>query len=333
MAKSITVKTTAYGPPWDSMEGSGTTSTGVKLKAGQQKLVVAVDPTVIPYGTKLKIPGNPLGNDNLVFTAADTGGAFQGGTNKLDFFIAGKGSEANHDRLNNWGVKNLKAYIVGRGSPTSVGTLAGQTGAAKPAGKTVTTTTTKIPGTSTTTTDDSAHRAAILGFIQSNPSNSLAAALNVKANPVTSSTVTTPGKTLTSTKTTGTSKTAGDALAKVVKRANVVNDKHLPYLWGGGHGAKVNNVHKATPVDCSGAVSEALHINPRVSGDLANWGKPGAGKNVTIYANGTHTFLEINGHFWGTSSSNPGGGAGWIPKSNFDQAYLSTFTKRHPAGM
>jgi len=123
MSKRIRIKTTAYGPPWDSMEGGGITSTGVKLRAGQQKLVVAVDPTVIPYGTKLKIPGNPFGDDNLIFTAADTGGAFQGGTNKVDFFVAGKGNETNHDRLNNWGVKDLTAIIVGKGSPRDVALL------------------------------------------------------------------------------------------------------------------------------------------------------------------------------------------------------------------
>ena len=113
-----TFTTTAYGPPWNAMEGTGITSKGVKLKAGQQKLVVAVDPTVIPYGTKLKIWPNPFGDRNLVFTAADTGGAFQGGVRKIDFFIA-SGRKAQ----NNWGVRKAQVKVVGRGSPKDVSIL------------------------------------------------------------------------------------------------------------------------------------------------------------------------------------------------------------------
>ena len=113
-----TFTTTAYGPPWNAMEGTGVTSKGVKLRKGQQKLVVAVDPSVIPYGTKLKIWPNPFGDKNLVFTAGDTGGAFQGGKRKIDFFIA-SGRKAQ----NAWGVRQAQVKIVGRGSPKDIATL------------------------------------------------------------------------------------------------------------------------------------------------------------------------------------------------------------------
>lgn len=109
---------TAYGPPWDAMEGTGITSKGVNLKKGVQKLVVAVDPTVIPYGTKLKIWPNPFGDRNLVFTAADTGGAFQGGVKKIDFFVASGRKDQNR-----WGRRNVSVKIVGRGSPKDVAIL------------------------------------------------------------------------------------------------------------------------------------------------------------------------------------------------------------------
>jgi hypothetical protein len=118
--------------------------------------------------------------------------------------------------------------------------------------------------------------------------------------------------------------------SKIVRRADRIDSKHLPYAWGGGHGGKVK---EGTPVDCSGAVSEVLGVDPRVSGEFTKWGKGGRGKNVTIYANGEHVLMEINGHFWGTSNSNPGGGAGWIPRTAISKAYLSRFTARHPAGM
>src|SRR5205823_5815289 len=38
---------------------------------------------------------------------------------------------------------------------------------------------------------------------------------------------------------------------------------------------------------------------------------PGKGA-VTIYANASHVYMSINGHYFGTSGSNPGGGAGWF---------------------
>lgn len=88
---------TAYGPPWNAENGSGTTATGVKLPAaptGQigPPYLVAVDPSVIPLGSKLKIWPNPTGDPNVVWTAADTGGAIQG--NRIDFLdLAGRASQ------------------------------------------------------------------------------------------------------------------------------------------------------------------------------------------------------------------------------------------------
>lgn len=125
----------------------------------------------------------------------------------------------------------------------------------------------------------------------------------------------------------GTKQPTGDYAA----RAGALNAQRLPYKWGGGHGGRVNP-NKAQPLDCSGAVSAVLGINPRVSGELAKWGKPGRGKRVTVYANGHHTLLEIDGHFFGTSASNPGGGAGWIPRAQISNQYLKGFTARHPPG-
>lgn len=122
-------------------------------------------------------------------------------------------------------------------------------------------------------------------------------------------------------------------LQAMIDEANRIDAAKMPYEWGGGHGRKLIRGKDLTPVDCSGAVSQVLGIDPRVSGALASWGAPGKGKSVTIYANATHVLMEIDGHFWGTSKSNPGGGAGWIPSSAVSAAYLSKFTARHPPGM
>ena len=77
----------------------------------------------------------------------------------------------------------------------------------------------------------------------------------------------------------------------------------LPSAW-----PSCNNA----PLDCSAAVSKVLGIDPRVSGDFERFGSPGRAPKggVTIYANKGHVLMEIGGRFWGTSKSNPNGGAG-----------------------
>lgn len=78
---------TAYGPPWDATNGTGRTATGIQLAGnptGQAgPFYVAVDPSVIPLGSKLKACPNPFGDCSIVFQAQDTGGAIKG--SRLDF--------------------------------------------------------------------------------------------------------------------------------------------------------------------------------------------------------------------------------------------------------
>lgn len=74
---------TSYGPPWGGIQGTGVTATGVNLKGNPHTYGVAVDPSVIPLGTKLKITPNPFGYGGT-FTAFDTGGAIKG--KRIDFY-------------------------------------------------------------------------------------------------------------------------------------------------------------------------------------------------------------------------------------------------------
>ena len=108
------------------------------------------------------------------------------------------------------------------------------------------------------------------------------------------------------------------------------NGSYRRYLLGGGHAGRAN-INDPVPLDCSGAVSAVLGIDPRVSGDFEKWGRPGDGgsRGVTIAANPTHVLMKINGHWFGTSRSNPGGGAGWIPQNVISPQYLKNFTLRH----
>jgi hypothetical protein len=152
-----------------------------------------------------------------------------------------------------------------------------------------------------------------------------------------------PGRKVTTTKTTAgvggqAASTGGaDLQSKLISRANALDKRNnagkLPYAWGGGHAAKTS-AYSGTPVDCSGAVSSVLGINPKVSGQFESWGQPGEGGTATIYANSHHVLMKVRGrdgqwHFFGTSASNPGGGAGWIPAKNISQDYLHGFTARH----
>lgn len=92
----ITVTATAYTP---SCAGcSGITATGLNVKANPHAKVIAVDPSVIPLGTKVHIEG--FG----VYTAADTGGAIKG--KRIDILMATK-----HTALQ-FGRKQLKITIL-----------------------------------------------------------------------------------------------------------------------------------------------------------------------------------------------------------------------------
>lgn len=94
--KEIIVKATAYTA---SCEGcSGITATGVNIKDNPDEKVIAVDPKVIPLGSKVYVEG--FGEA----TAADTGGAIKG--NRIDVFIPSEND------AKDFGVKRLKVTIL-----------------------------------------------------------------------------------------------------------------------------------------------------------------------------------------------------------------------------
>src|ERR1044072_1721516 len=73
---------------------------------------------------------------------------------------------------------------------------------------------------------------------------------------------------------------SGDVMG-MLRKAAAWDKAKVPYLWGGGHGSIAK---PGQPVDCSGYVSAVLGLDsPQVSGNLAGWGKPGKGRNVTVY--------------------------------------------------
>ena len=88
----IEMEATAYTP--DDGGGHGITASGIPARRG----VVAVDPRVIPLGTRLYVSGYGLA------LAADTGGAIQG--ERIDLCMEGRGEASRYGR------QDVKVYVL-----------------------------------------------------------------------------------------------------------------------------------------------------------------------------------------------------------------------------
>ncbi|WFD10475.1 3D domain-containing protein [Tepidibacter hydrothermalis] len=99
--KSLTASVSAYTAGFESTgkrpgdKGYGKTRMGTTVRPG----VIAVDPKVIPLGSKVYIPH--LG---MTCVAEDTGGAIKG--NKIDVYMSSL------SKANRFGRKNLKVYVL-----------------------------------------------------------------------------------------------------------------------------------------------------------------------------------------------------------------------------
>ena len=95
-SKTMTVTATAYTAYCEGC--SGVTAAGIDLKANPDAKVIAVDPSVIPLGTKVYVEGYGYA------TAADTGGAIKG--NKIDVFIPTQSAALS------WGKRQVEIQIL-----------------------------------------------------------------------------------------------------------------------------------------------------------------------------------------------------------------------------
>ena len=77
----------------------------------------------------------------------------------------------------------------------------------------------------------------------------------------------------------------------------------------------------------------AAHLlsGPVVSGDLTNWGAPGPGRWITVFANAGHTFMYIAGLRFDTVALAQTGSR-WSDRSATEPD-LRTFAVRHPPGL
>lgn len=146
---------------------------------------------------------------------------------------------------------------------------------------------------------------------------------------------------------------SGSSYEDAYNTAWAIDKKRYPYVWGGGH------LHAGSPdtgsagvahdeltgrehigYDCSGSTAAVLLAGgmlPRewrngvpISGVMARqWGSPGRGRYMTLWANDQHVFVEFHGmtsankteHFgtgrWGKNWSGPGFNPNLHPKAGF----------------
>lgn len=94
--KEMTVTATAYTAYCEGC--SGTTAIGIDLRANPNQKVIAVDPNIIPLGSRVWVEGYGEA------IAGDTGGAIKG--NKIDVFIPSQ------NQALEWGRKKVKVKIL-----------------------------------------------------------------------------------------------------------------------------------------------------------------------------------------------------------------------------
>jgi hypothetical protein len=120
---------------------------------------------------------------------------------------------------------------------------------------------------------------------------------------------------------------APPAVQEVIHAGNMISK--TPYKWGGGHGRWLDSGY-----DCSGSVSFALFAGglvgaPMTSGGYMNWGKPGPGRWITVYANAGHVYMAVAGLRFDTSGRSSRLGSRWQPVMRSGGG----FAVRHPAGL
>jgi len=123
---------------------------------------------------------------------------------------------------------------------------------------------------------------------------------------------------------------AEDRAGRAVDRMESAGDRiaKRAYVYGGGHAS-----FDASGYDCSGSVSYVLHAaglleTPLASGALTTYGRPGRGHHVTVYANGGHVFMTIDGRRFDTIAFKASGSR-WSDSVGSTDGYVA----RHPPGL
>lgn len=103
-SKVIDMKATAYSASAEENAWGAVDYFGNPLKLG----TIAVDPSVIPLGTKVYISGYNfagLPQGGMIATATDAGSAIKG--NRIDIFVPGS-----RDSVSKFGIQQVKLYVL-----------------------------------------------------------------------------------------------------------------------------------------------------------------------------------------------------------------------------
>jgi peptidoglycan hydrolase-like protein with peptidoglycan-binding domain len=143
--------------------------------------------------------------------------------------------------------------------------------------------------------------------------------------PTTDTADTTDTGAATGTTSSTTSLSVETALSEMIAAANQIAT--LPYIWGGGHGSWISPGY-----DCSGSVSYVLHAAgllsvPEDSSALEDYGAPGPGQYITIYADAGHAWMTIEGRRFDTVALSEDGSR-WASGGGEFAGYVV----RHPVG-
>jgi hypothetical protein len=137
---------------------------------------------------------------------------------------------------------------------------------------------------------------------------------------------------------------APPAVKVAIAAANQIHTKRYS-VYPDGHAVHYGPLSTLWPAyDCSGTVSYVLYraglhsINADVSGTLESWGKPGPGRWITVYANSTHTFIDIAGLAFDTADYGgpnlpAGSGPRWRQNPTGNLADGLSYVVRHPEGL
>ncbi len=297
---------TAYGPPWDAMNGSGVTATGLNLTGGRPAYEIAVDPAVIPLQTFEHVTPNPFGTRHA-FYAGDTGGAIIG--QHVDIYDwQGRAAQ------DAWGVRHV---TVTPAPNPGTGSLLGEI----------------TPTAATTQPPDSTASGGVGGC--SAPGGPLPLTPGQTAKILPSGLAAAPQDAPRAVK------LAIAAGNQLIAKPYIYGGGHGQPLTqlDAGYDCSGSTSYVLHGAGIFGNYAED-------STGLESYGQAGAGHWITLYANSAHVFINVAGIVLDTAwyapvqPTTPGSGPRWQPASIIPAQYAGDqaagnggFVQRHPAGL
>ncbi len=113
------------------------------------------------------------------------------------------------------------------------------------------------------------------------------------------------------------------------------------YLYGGGHGQRLDTITYTQGLDCSSSTSKALFEVDLFQGPYAtnstgfeSYGMSGRGKYVTVHANWEHVWVELSlPGGWSRFDTSPHGCGPRGPRVRTCRRYDASFRHRHPPNL